>query len=439
MANARRDRGDGSVRRRPNGSWEGRYSYTDDDTGKRIDKSVYAPTQTEAKRKLKELIKSIENPPDENEYVKPNKLTFGEWLDTWMNEYKKNGVRPATYTSYHQNIETHIRPALGGIELQKIRPDHIQTLLNDMARGKGKPAPLAPWTVLKVKNIISGALEQAIRNQIIPYNPAKATVPPKLEQKEIRVLTESEQMQFMDALKGHRLEALFKLALATGMRRGEIMALTWECVDFKTMSIAVKGSISRVKDHDTGITSLRFAEPKTKSGRRKVPLLENMVPVLHAHKKRQDVEKAEAGSAWNKQNLVFCSTVGTIIEPRRVCTTMNKITDAAELPRFTFHALRHTFATRMLEAGVPAKVVQEILGHADVTLTLNRYSHVLDSTTHEQMAKINGLFQDGNAVKKQPVRKLSIKKWLEDAKQEIKNSSQQPQVKVRKKEDYPEL
>jgi len=141
------------------------------------------------------LIKTIENPPEETEYVTPTKLTFSEWLDTWMKEYKKNGVRPATYTSYHHNIEAHIRPALGNMELQKIRPEHIQKLLNDMSAGIGKDAPLAPWTVLKVKNIISGAMEQAIRNQIIPYNPAKASVPPKLEQKDIRILTEPEGIQ----------------------------------------------------------------------------------------------------------------------------------------------------------------------------------------------------------------------------------------------------
>ncbi|MCL2496121.1 MAG: site-specific integrase [Clostridiales bacterium] len=438
MSNIRRDRGDGSVRKRPNGSWEGRFSYTDEDTGKRIDKSVYATTQTEAKRKLKELIKQVENMANDDEYVKPSNLTLGEWLDTWMKEYKKNSVRPATYTSYHHNIEKHIRPALGNVELQKLRPDHIQTLLNSMARGSKTKTPLAPWTVLKVKNILSGALEQAIRNQIMPYNPAKATVPPKLEQKDIRVLTETEQKLFIDALKGHRLEALYLLALATGMRRGEIMALTWDCVDFKNKSIAVKGSISRIKDPDTGITALIYSDPKTKSGRRQIPILPNMIPVLQAHQKRQEAEKAEAGSAWNKQNLVFCSTVGTVIEPRRVCTTMDKITDAAGLPRFTFHALRHTFATRMLEANVPAKVVQDVLGHADVTLTLNTYSHVIGSTAHEQMEKINGLFQCDNETKKRPSRKMSIKRQLADATKEQSATDKQPPAKS-KNRDEPEL
>jgi len=223
----------------------------------------------------------------------------------------------------------------------------------------------------------------------------------------------------------------------TGMRRGEIMALTWDCVDWKNKQITVKGSISRVKDPDTGITALRYSEPKTKSGRRQVPILPNMIPVLLAHKERQNAEKAQAGSAWNAQNLVFCSNVGTVIEPRRVCTTMDKITDGADLPRFTFHALRHTFATRMLEANVPAKVVQDVLGHADVTLTLNTYSHVLGSTAHEQMSKINNLFQPNDIVKQQPVRKQTIKEKIAEGKQEIKSTQKQTPSKAKKK-DVPE-
>ena len=437
MADNRRDKGDGSIRRRTNGSWEGRFSYTDVNTGKRVAKAVYAPTQTEAKRKLKELISSIEN-AENGEYVKPSNITLSEWLDTWMKEYKKNSVRPATYSAYHDSIEVHIKPALGSIELQKIRPDHIQSLFNAMSRGSAKKKPLAPWTVIKTKNVLSGALEQAIRNQIIPYNPAKAAVPPKLEVKDIRVLTESEQKTFMEAVNGHRLEALYKLALATGMRRGEILAVTWDCVDWKNKNISVKGSVSRIKDPDTGTTEMRYAEPKTKSGRRQVPILANMIPVLQEHKKRQEAEKSDAGSAWNPKDLVFCSNVGTYIEPRRVCTTMDKITDAAELPRFTFHSLRHTFATRMLEANVPAKVVQDILGHADVTLTLNTYSHVIGSTAHEQIAKIDNLFKADSYGIQKPEQKPSIKQKIEEAKKEITESPKKTASKTKKKSS-PEL
>jgi len=189
MADKRRDKGAGSLRQRADGNWEGRYSYTDNVTGKRINKSVYAPTQPEAKRKLKDLIKKIEEVQENGEYTTPSDIKLGDWLDTWMRVYKKNSIRPTTYASYTQSINNHIKPALGNIELQKLRPEHIQNMLNDLSKGKGSivKKALAPFTVIKAKNIMSGAMEQAMRNRIIPYNPVKATVSPKLEQKEIRV------------------------------------------------------------------------------------------------------------------------------------------------------------------------------------------------------------------------------------------------------------
>jgi integrase len=410
MAKGRRDRGDGSLRRRPNGTWEGRYKYTDG-AGNVKSKSVYAPTQTEARRKLKEVIQNIDTIIHEQGLV-PTELLVGAWLDIWMKEYKKNSIRPATYTSYHQNIETHIRPAIGNMVIQQVRPQHIQALLNDMASDTKAHKAYAPWTVQKIKVILSGAFEQAVRNQIIIANPVKSAVAPKMSQKEIRILSEQEQKKFMEACKGHRLEALYTLALATGMRRGEILALTWDNVNFGSRSITVKTSVSRIKDPDTKESAILFAEPKTKAGRRTVPILDSLVPVLQAHRERQDEEKAKAGSAYNERNLVFCSNVGTVIEPRRVRAMMDKIADKAGIEHITFHALRHTFATRMLEAEVPAKVVQDILGHSDVTLTLNTYSHVMGSTAHEQMAKINGLF---SAVEP---KKVSIKESLNEAKQD---------------------
>jgi len=418
MANYRQGYGDGSLRKRKDGGWEARYSYNDDETGKRVTKSVYASTQAKVKEKLAELKERIENPPDpkEEERKKLSELTLGDWLDTWLKEYKKNSVRATTYTNYFLAIENHIRPELGNMQLNKIRPDHIQKFLNDMSDGKVRDMPLAPWTVQKAKVVLSGAFEQAIRNQIIPFNPVKATVPPKMDQKDIRVLTEDEQRDFLNAVKGHRLEALYTLTLATGLRRGEVIALTWDNIDFDNNTLTVKGSVSRVLDIETRKTYLTLSEPKTKSGRRQVPILSSLAQVLKEHKQRQDDEIAAAGSAWQDNNLVFASNIGTYTEPRRVNMSMNKITDAAGLPRFTFHSLRHTFATRMLEANISAKIVQDVLGHADVTLTLNTYSHVIGTTAHDHMAKLDGLFVIGN----NPDEKPSIQKQFNEAQEKVR-------------------
>jgi integrase len=289
-----------------------------------------------------------------------------------------------------------------------------------------------------VKNILSGAFEQAVRNQIILVNPVKATVSPKLEQKDIRILTECEQKAFLDACKGHRLEAMYTLALATGMRRGEILALSWENIDLDKKCITVKCSVSRIKDPETGKTELLFSEPKTKAGRRSVPIMDSLIPVLEVHKARQDGEKKQAGSAWNTHNLAFCSNVGTIIEPRRVATTMDKIAASAGLEHITFHALRHSFATRMLEANVPAKVVQDILGHTDVTLTLNTYSHVVGTTAHEQIAKINDLFDRGSTPTSET--KPSIKNRIAESKERLLNEvAEKPLPEKGKKRDEQDI
>jgi integrase len=363
---------------------------------------------------------------------------MSEWLDIWLKDYKKNSVSPSTYASYHTNVNHHINPILGSTEVQKIKPHHIQKLLNSMGEDTPERNALNPWTVIKVKNILSGAFEQAVRNQIILVNPVKATVSPKLEQKDIRILTECEQKAFLDACKGHRLEAMYTLALATGMRRGEILALSWENIDLDKKCITVKCSVSRIKDPETGKTELLFSEPKTKAGRRSVPIMDSLIPVLEVHKARQDGEKKQAGSAWNTHNLAFCSNVGTIIEPRRVATTMDKIAASAGLEHITFHALRHSFATRMLEANVPAKVVQDILGHTDVTLTLNTYSHVVGTTAHEQIAKINDLFNRGSTPTSET--KPSIKNRIAESKERVLNEvAEKPLPEKAKKRDEQDL
>ena len=160
-----------------------------------------------------------------------------------------------------------------------------------------------------------------------------------------------------------------------------------------------------------------------------LPILSSMIPVLKEHKIRQEEEKKEAGSAWKENNLVFPSNIGTYTEPRRVNTTMNKITDAAGLDRFTFHSLRHTFATRMLEANISAKIVQDVLGHSDVTLTLNTYSHVIGTTAHEHMAKLDGLFTIGDRAKD----KAGIREQLKAAKADVKDVSTGNKSKERKR------
>lgn len=387
-----RDKGDGSLRKMSTGHWEGRVSYRDAH-GNRVYRQVTGKTHAIAKEKLDKLLQKIEREKEiaaDPDYVPPGNYLFSEWLDVWQSEILPNTARGATRESYYRNIEKHIKPALGDLYLRQIRTVDIQAMINK-AQKKGN---YMPWTLNKMKNIVSGAFTAAMAQSppLVAVNPCKGVKTPKITQKPIRVLSEEEQLQFMDAIKGSRFETLFVFALATGMRRGEIVALTWDCIDFKKMQITVKSNVVRVMDMETKITSLVEGETKSDAGARKVPILPNLAPALAAHKQEQDTIRKLAGSAWNDGNLVFCSTVGTWLEPRRIQTDLDKINDELGFDRFGIHTFRHTYATRMLEKEVPPKVVSEILGHADVKTTLQIYSHVFDSTAHEQAAKLDGLF-----------------------------------------------
>ena len=266
------------------------------------------------------------------------------------------------------------------------------------ARKDGREGALSASSVTKMRIVVNSSLKLAVKNRLIPFNPTEAVSPPKMTRKEIRVLTPEEQDKFLNALKGHRLEALFKLALATGMRRGELLALTWDKVDFERNTISISKSATRVYNQETRKTTIEVGGPKSKSGYREIPMLPSVAPILSKHYMLQQKEQREAGSAYNKLNLVFCSSVGTFTEPGRINTTLDKVLKQAGVEHINFHALRHSFATRALEIGVPAKVVQAMLGHSDVALTLNTYTHLLKETLHDEIGKMNSLFTDG-AVK----------------------------------------
>ena len=413
----RRSKGDGLIRERSDGRWEGRIPLgVDDESGKTLYKHVYGKTQKDVRDKMKAFM----NDPDEiimpnGRYVKvveespEEDVTFyGEWLDTWLTKYKVNRLTPSTYESYRIIIENHVKPSLGDIPIADINTDLIQTLLNEKQevgarKDRRKDITLAGSSVMKIKVVINASLKQAVKNRMIPYNPTEAAIPPKIAHKEISIMTPEEQDKFMGALKGHRLEALFSLALATGMRLGELLALTWDDVDFDKKQISISKSAGRIRNQETMKTEIIVGGPKSKSGYRNIAMLSAAVTILEKHHTLQQEELKLAGSAYNKLNLVFCSTVGGYIEPRRINTTLDKVLNKAGVDHINFHALRHTFATRALESGIPAKVIQEMLGHADVSLTLNRYTHLLKETMHTEMEKMNSVFVDGAVTTREKI------------------------------------
>lgn len=386
---------DGNIRQRRNGVWEARYTAGYDLNGKQIQKSVYASDERAVKRKLRMALAEVEMGQ-----VAYGTGTLGEWLDSWMKDYKFRALEPITYTQYTRIIDTIIKPAIGQKKLASIKTPDIQKFINSLQRdGIRQDSGAGGYStayIQKIRNMLHDAFDQAATNGMIIRNPVNGVEMPKQTKPQIRVLSHDEQERFIAALDGFELRPMFMLALCTGMRRGELLGLTWDCVDFRNKTITVRQSATRYKDPVTGQAVHTLKEPKTWTSYRKIPMVDNIIPILRNHMEGQRIHMTNP--KWNPNDLVFCSSKGTIIEANTVNRYLNQIIKRAELEKFSMHALRHTFATRMMEAGVPAKVVQEMLGHKDVALTLNTYTHVTLDTAHREIAKINDLIDTRGGI-----------------------------------------
>jgi len=372
----------------------------DPGTGKVKRLAVYGKTQQECRDKLIETLQSIKN----QTFVEPHKITVESWMDTWLKEYKKDNIRPTTYSSYEYIIRVHIKPNLGKAYLRDLRPEQIQKFYNER-----KASGLSSRTVRYIHTILHEALEQAVKNNLIVRNVTDATTLPKQEKKEMRVLTVEEQNRFMEVLSADKMGIIFKLDLATGMRKGELIALTWNNVNLRDGVIRVTRSLSRTrvnfdKESKENKTAVIIQKPKTKKGERSIPLFDSIITDLKKHKEAEKEKLKNLG--WDdikikqhfKDGLVFTNELGGHIEPRNLSRKFYSLVKAAGISKANLHCLRHSFATRLLEMGVSPKVVQEILGHSTITLTLDTYSHVMPELKKAAVDKLSGLFET-NAIK----------------------------------------
>lgn len=305
------------------------------------------------------------------------------------------GGRPGIYETYATLVRVHLKPAVGSIRLQDLKPEDLQRLYNQKAK-----AGLAASTIRHIHLIIHAALQQAAKNGLVYRNVSELTTLPKGPKKEVRALTPEEQELFLRALEGERLRAAFLVLLFAGLRRGELLALTWEDIDLSNGTLQVRRNLVRTKEH-----GLTFTEPKTKTSRRVVPLPASLVAELRVHKTQQAKEKLQAGEAWQDHGLVFTTEFGTPIEPRNFNRAFYRIRNKAGLPEeVNLHALRHTYATRLIERGVPMKTAQVFLGHANYQVTADTYSHVTQETETQAVQVLNDLIPRQAAKKKIPPR-----------------------------------
>lgn len=372
---AKRGHGEGSIYQRKDGRWTAEISLQG---GK--SKFLYGKTRKEVQEKLKTALYEQQ----QGILVTGPQQQVAQFLTYWLEDVQKQNVRPRTYERYEEIIRLHLAPGIGHHQLQKLSPQHLQMFYNKkLAEG------LSATTVGCFHSVLHKALETAVRWNLILRNPCGLVSPPRRKRFEIQPLSLEQIHRLLAAAREYRQEALFILALATGMRRGELLALKWQDLDLEKGIVQVRRILTRIPSKLPG-KGFEEAEPKTEKGRRSIVLPAFTVEVLKQHRLRQREAKLKAGPAWQDHDYVFCTSVGTHLNPTKdVLDVLKSLLEEAGLPHIRFHDLRHSCATMLLGKKVHPKIVQEILGHSQISMTMDIYSHVLPTMQEEAMSTIN--------------------------------------------------
>ena len=375
----------GHIRKRGKTSWAIVLDLGRDADGKRRQKwhSVRG-SYRDAERELARLVHEMNT----GAYVEPSRLKLSEYLDRWMADYAAHNVAPKTRERYREMIDGHIAPAIGNYALSKLKPLHIQGFYGKALTSgrKDRKGGLSPQTVLHFHRLLHKALDQAIKWQLLANNPCDAVEPPRPERREMRALDEKETSKLLQLVHGSRLYIPVALAVMTGLRRGEILGLRWSDIDLKAMSLTVNQALEQTK------TGLRFKTPKTHRSRRSIALPQMLVDLLTAHKAEQAKIRLALGPAYIDQGLVCPRDDGAPWPPDMLSTAFSARIRRAKISHVRFHDLRHTHATHLLRQGVHPKIVSERLGHSQVGITLDTYSHVLPGTQDEMVRSLGGMW-----------------------------------------------
>ena len=360
----RRANGEGNIRKRKDGRWEGRYTAGHNPaTGKAIYKNVLGKTQAEVKEKLK---KAIEETKGLN-IVKAESYTVGQWMDVWYEYYAQIKVRPSSHKTYEGYIKNHIKPSVGSIPLPKLTTLDLQKLYQKLLtegrverkESEKQAKGLSPKTVRNINQVISSAMQLAIQQHLISHDPTDGCALPKTEHREMQTLSADQLTAFLLEAKHSGVFEMYYIELATGLRRGELLGLKWEDIDFSTQTLRVRRQVGRINGE------VREAPLKTKNAYRTISLGTDAVDILKQQREKQP------SSAY-----VFPGSTGGPIAPDSVLHMLHRVLDRAGLPEIRFHDLRHTFATLALQNGVDVKTVSGMLGHFSAGFTLDTHAHV---------------------------------------------------------------
>ena len=369
---AKRANNEGSIFRRRDGRWTASITVGG---GKR--KAYYGKTQGEVLRKLTAARKARQDGLP----LVGERQTLGNYLSGWLADVEPS-LRPRTWLRYEQLVRLHTLPDLGAVPLARLSPQQLQRLYASSLQ-KG----LSPASVIHLHAVLRRALGQALRLGLVARNVALLAVPPRLARREMTTLSPEQARQLLQAAAGDRLEALYTLALSTGMRQGELLALRWRDVNLGSGALRVVGTLQQTPH------GFRVCEPKTARSRRQVLLTQTAVSALRRHRARQAEERLLVGPAWGSDDFVFTTEAGEPESGPNVTHRFYTFLARSGLPHIRFHDLRHTAATLMLARGVHPKVASEMLGHSNISVTLDLYSHVTPTMQRAATEALDEIFR----------------------------------------------
>ena len=383
----KRGNGEGSITKRKDGRWMAHYTVQTAAGPKR--KTLYGRTRAEVAEKLTKALADRDGGID----FDPKNLTLGEYLQRWLDSSVKNSVKVRTYEIYDSRKRNYVDPYLGHVKLEKLTPAHLQDLYTKLLEEGYSTA-----TVRQTHSLISAALKKAVKWGLVARNVAEAADPPRLVAPEVVTLSREEVRTLLKgsqrwplhkssdppSIAPGRYEALLTLAVTTGLRQGELLGLRWSDVSLDEGLLRVRRTV------DTRHNVARWGTPKSGVGR-SVRLTHTATDALRRHHKRQVEERLALGASYKDQDLVFTNLTGGVILACVLHRSFKALLRYAGLPDVRFHALRHTAATLMLEGNVNPRVVQEMLGHADIRQTMDTYSHVLPNMQAQAAERMDAL------------------------------------------------
>lgn len=365
--------------------WEARYTVGyDPGTGKQLQRSITAKTQREAAQKLRQVTLEL----DQGTYHAPCKLTVAQWLDMWAADYLGD-VKRSTAHLYRENIRLYLKPALGAVRLEALTTPAIQKIYNRLVSTERDGQGLSPKTVKNIHGVLHQALQQAVAIGYLRFNPAAACTLPRIVKKQIKPLEEDQIARFLEAIQGHRHEILYKVALFTGMREGEVLGLMWDCVDFEHNTITVDKQLRRAQEKGG---EYYLAPPKNNEAR-VITVAPSVIKLLRVQQRRQAEQRLALGPVWKGSGLVFTNELGDRLSYRTVYDCFKRIAASIGCPKARFHDLRHTYAVMALESGDDIKTVQENLGHHAASFTLDVYGHITERMRRQSAERMERLIQ----------------------------------------------